>query len=131
MFIYGFNTGVSDSKRFCQEPVYTGNLSQCDDICHIGDNQKTDIESPRRYGIQSFERLAHRNNIEPYLSKRNTLDTDILNTFVWNHLRTIADEHEKIQARIGYSVIGPLLFDFCSWLADHLHFIKGGHFFYA
>ena len=36
MFIYGFNTGVSDSKRFCQEPVYTGNLSQCDDICHIG-----------------------------------------------------------------------------------------------
>ena len=28
--------GVSDSKRFCQEPVYTGNLSQCDDICHIG-----------------------------------------------------------------------------------------------
>ena len=44
------------------------------------------------------------------------MDTDILNTFVWNHLRTIADEHEKIQARIGYSVIGPLLFDFCSWL---------------
>lgn len=30
MFIYGFNTGVSDSKRFCQEPVYTGNLSQLD-----------------------------------------------------------------------------------------------------
>ena len=89
---------------------------ESNDICHIGDNQKTDIESPRRYGIQSFERLAHRNNIEPYLSKRNTLDTDILNTFVWNHLRTIADEHEKIQARIGYSVIGPLLFDFCSWL---------------
>ena len=26
-------------------------------------------------------------------------------------------------------LIPPLIF--CSWLADHLHFIKGGYFFYA
>ena len=26
MFIYGFNTGVSDSKRFCSEPVQIRNL---------------------------------------------------------------------------------------------------------
>ena len=88
------------------------------DICHIGDNPKTDIESPENYGIQSFERVLHRNNTELYLSKRNTLDTDILNTFVRNHLITIADEHEEIQARIGYGVIGPLLFDFCSWVKN-------------
>ena len=88
------------------------------DICHIGDNPKTDIESPKNYGIQSFERVLHRNNTELYLSKSNTLDTDILNTFVRNHLITVAGEHEKIQARIGYCVIGPLLFDFCSWLKN-------------
>ena len=76
------------------------------DICHIGDNPKTDIESPKNYGIQSFERVLHRNNTELYLSKSNTLDTDILNTFVRNHLITVAGEHEKIQARIGYCVIG-------------------------
>lgn len=88
------------------------------DICHIGDNPKTDLESPKNYGIQSFERVLHRNNTELYLSKSNALDTDILNTFVRNHLITVADEHEKIQARIGYCVIGPLLFDFCSWLKN-------------
>lgn len=87
-------------------------------ICHIGDNPKTDIESPSKYGIQSFERLVYQNNIELYLSKRNALDADILNTFVRNHLKTIANEHEKVQARIGYSVIGPLLFDFCSWVKN-------------
>lgn len=91
---------------------------QPSDICHIGDNPKTDLESPMKYGIQSFERVIRQNNIEPYLSKRNNLDTDILNTFVRNHLKTIADEHEKIQARIGYSVIGPLLFEFCSWVKN-------------
>lgn len=91
------------------------------DICHIGDNPKTDIESPMKYGIQPFERLIQQNNMEPYYSKRNTLDTDILNTFVQYHLETIVDEREKIQARIGYSIIGPLLFDFCSWVKSISH----------
>lgn len=86
------------------------------DICHIGDNPKTDIESPKKYGIQSFERVIQQNDIELYNSKRNAVDEDILNTFVQHHLEPITDEREKIQARIGYSIIGPLLYDFCSWL---------------
>lgn len=88
------------------------------EICHIGDNPKTDIESPRKYGIQSFERVTRINNIELYCSKKNTLDEDILNTFVQKHLESIVDEREKIQARIGYSIIGPLLYDFCSWVKN-------------
>lgn len=86
------------------------------DICHIGDNPRTDIESPKKHGIQAFKRMIQQNNIEMYYSKRNILDTDILNTFTQNHLEPIADERKKIQARIGYSILGPLLFSFCSWI---------------
>ncbi len=85
-------------------------------ICHIGDNPKTDIQSPLKYGIQSYERLICKNGIELYENEKRTIDTDLLNTFVRSHLNQTANKTDEAAARIGYSVIGPLLYEFCGWI---------------
>ena len=124
-----FNIGVEYDRLFISSEEEKTKLSgelydvvlnelkiQSCHICHIGDNPKTDINSPQKYGIQSFERLIKQNEIELYHGKKTIVDVDILNTFVRNHLEKITNEREEILARIGYSIVGPLLFDFCSWV---------------
>lgn len=109
-------TGKTKLSGELFEAVMEGLGIAADQICHIGDNPKTDIQSPQKYGIQPFERLIQTNNIGLYDNKKDSVDTDILNTFVRSHLETILDGDEKMLARIGYSVLGPLLYEFCSWL---------------
>ncbi len=109
-----------------------------DDICHIGDNFKTDFLSPKRYGIAAFERIVEPCGIELYTAKKKALHSDLLNTFVENHL-TVSDmlEDEQSVARIGYSLLGPLIYSFCKWLheetereqAEHIAFVaREGYF---
>lgn len=87
------------------------------EMCHIGDNKKTDILSPLRYGIQSFERVIRCNPLVLYQDSEKSLDLDILNTFIRHHLNYKVDKNNEEQvARIGYSIVGPLLYDFCNWI---------------
>ncbi len=87
-----------------------------DQICHIGDNPKTDIQSPLKYGIQAYERLIVENNMDFYEDSHKSVAVDILNTFARNHLELSLAEYDGAMARVGYSVLGPLLYEFCEWI---------------
>lgn len=87
-------------------------------LIHIGDNPKTDIESPRRLGIDATERIINRHIEKPHLP--NALYADYLATFIQNTLNIenlVAED--KTKALIGYSVLGPYLFEFCKWTHDY------------
>lgn len=87
-------------------------------LIHIGDNPITDIESPRKLGIDAAERIANNSIDRPHLS--NDLFTDYLGTFIVNTLdvNDLCDE-EKTKALIGYTVMGPFLYEFCKWTHDY------------
>lgn len=87
-------------------------------ILHIGDNVINDIERPKEKGILSIERL---------------LPTDVSNTticgYIPNKPQTLQLNHFRSflrksslgdiitpEFRLGYAVLGPLLYNFCWWL---------------
>ena len=87
------------------------------ELCHIGDNPKSDLEMPEKYGIKSLERLIEKNSLPLYHERLAALSADVLHTFIRNHMR-LQDAAERSEARIGYSVLGPFLYSLCKWIHD-------------
>lgn len=87
------------------------------ELCHIGDNPKSDLEMPEKYGIKSLERLIEKNSLPLYHERSAVLSADVLHTFIRNHMQ-LQDAAERSEARIGYSVLGPFLYSLCKWIHD-------------
>lgn len=93
---------------------------QPDRLLHIGDNEIADFKQPKKYGIQSF---FYKRTLKyyPYSESTNLISNhelgvqlDTINTFIDNTL----SEHESSDYKLGYSVFGPLLCGFISWIND-------------
>lgn len=77
-------------------------------ICHIGDSKKSDFIMPKLSGIRSF--LVPRNII---LKKYNSKEENImLRNFINNNLSVYSNDFFNI----GYEVLGPLLYFYCTAL---------------
>lgn len=85
-------------------------------IIHIGDSIKADYLSCKKLNIKSI--LIKRNvNNTLFASKKNeSLDYNILSSFINNHVNAKWDEYEKF----GYEVFGPILYSFTSWLHEKI-----------
>lgn len=84
------------------------------DWIHIGDSIRADYIIPKRLGIQAI--LVDQNPVyNKYVIKRS-MYRDInyarLNHFIDVHMAQLKDPYEKI----GYAVLGPLLYGFSCWL---------------
>lgn len=72
---------------------------------------------PKVYGIVSLERIMNEKKSMEYIIPKL-----YSNTVAGDHLRSILVEYASnfpsmtSEQRIGYTLLGPLLVDFCQWL---------------
>ena len=84
-------------------------------IIHIGDDKNNDIEQPRKYGINSIERIFKRNTLKTYLDKvDDSIAKNQLNTVF--SISACPNEQNIVPWRLGYTLIGPMMFEFCEWI---------------
>lgn len=86
-------------------------------ILHVGDNPVNDIQKAREHGIESVERLE---NSMPSLKYGKAITQKISE----QHIKCLIDRgfqalgKTSSETRIGYSIVGPLLYEFCEWLHE-------------
>lgn len=84
-------------------------------IIHIGDDKNNDIEQPRKYGISSIERIYEWNFAKTYLNGINSsIIKDQLNTIF--SMSICPNNDNIVPWRLGYTLIGPMMFEFCEWI---------------
>lgn len=84
------------------------------DIIHIGDNEYSDIKMAEKAGIKAETRLICTQDIDLYQRRNNTIKYNHLNAIFKNEYRG----EDVSEYRIGYTVVGPLLYAFCDWLHE-------------
>ncbi len=85
-----------------------------DNWVHIGDGILPDYFSPRRLGIKAFL-IEREPSYHPYIDReffRRNADYRKLNHFINTRLCRDSDFYE----RVGYAVLGPMLYGFAQWL---------------
>lgn len=89
-------------------------------ILHFGDGLKNDIIRAAQKGIGTIRiknsaKLDYNNNYA--LNKEETFAYKIQQSFIKNHMELVEGEVTKL----GFSVFGPLVVGFCTWLHDEVH----------
>lgn len=84
-------------------------------IVHIGDDLNNDILQPQKYGIKALERILPSHVNLPYC-RHNQKDMlkGIFDTFLQLGLNNHGEANSEFI--LGYTIMGPLLWDFCQWL---------------
>lgn len=91
-----------------------------DRMIHIGDNMYSDIEMPKRFGINTVLCMPDEKNYMEDMDYLSQSDSSI----EANHLKCLFERHKQngIQStspfRIGYTVLGPFLYSFCQWIHE-------------
>ena len=84
------------------------------DIIHFGDNEYSDIKMAEKAGIKAETRLICTKDIDLYQRRNNTIKYKHLDAIFKNEYRG----EDVSEYRIGYTVVGPLLYAFCDWLHE-------------
>lgn len=96
---------------------------KADEVVHIGDALKGDYLVPRSLGIHAV--LIPHNDFDTryfnhkVISSKNSdisLNYNIVNSFVRNNEYS----NESFYERIGFEVVGPILYGYCKWLCKKL-----------
>ena len=98
-------------------PIVLGKLGiKASQLLHIGDDPNNDIYQARRNGIKAIERIEGTNMTLPYLklSNKNNPINDHLYYFLKRGFRN--PDRAEHAYKVGYTVVGPFLWDFCKWL---------------
>lgn len=77
-------------------------------LVHIGDDPNNDIAIPRRHGIESVQRITPKKDHDSYLPQNQKWG------LVEEHLHCLFQI--SAEKGMGYTVLGPLMADFCQWL---------------
>lgn len=100
------------------------------DMIHIGDDTNNDILQPHKYGIAALERIQ--NGYLPLPYSLNKSSKNIENNHIEEFLkRGVQNYGTTPEVILGYTMIGPLLWEFCEWIhnvkkelqLDRLHFV--------
>lgn len=86
-----------------------------DQIVHIGDNPVSDIQRAAEVGICAYERIVEKCNSVSYHPKR------VNHSIVHQHIKELAErkcKEDSPEFRIGYSVLGPVILEFCNWVHE-------------
>lgn len=84
-------------------------------IVHIGDDLNNDIEQPRKYGIKAYKRLLPKSIVLPYSRGKKS---DLQGILFTKFLHIGLNNHGQVDTPfiLGYTVVGPLLWEYCLWL---------------
>lgn len=87
------------------------------ELAHIGDDLNNDIAQPQKYGIAAFMRMQNELIPVPYAGSNDlkSITGNHLNVFLQRSLQKYTDTTEAI---IGYSILGPLMWEFCEWVHE-------------
>lgn len=80
-------------------------------VLHIGDNRQSDSWGAAKAGIKGICIPKDRNLLAYRKSNRDNYE---LNAFINHGLNRISNPAE----RIGYEVVGPIIYEFCRWIHD-------------
>lgn len=84
------------------------------EIVHIGDNVESDYNIPMNKGINSYL-VNHKLLLHDYFPKNSKrIEIDFLSNFLQNTI----DRSQGTNYFLGYSVVGPFLYNFCNWLHE-------------
>lgn len=84
-------------------------------IVHIGDDLNNDILQPQKYGIKALERILPSHVNLPYCrQKQKDMMKGLFDTFLQLGLNNYGEA--KPEFILGYTIMGPMLWDFCQWL---------------
>lgn len=108
---------------------YEENLIGGRKALHIGDNEKTDGELPKRYGIDSYviwsaDQILQESSIRDIASEVNTLYASIVVGMISARLlnspfalqRTCGKIYFEEERAAGFCLLGNMMYVFCSWL---------------
>lgn len=84
-------------------------------LVHIGDDSNNDIVQPQKYGIKAINRIQNVINKLPYQCEKdkNSITAKHLNSFLERATQNNDFSSEFI---IGYTILGPFLWDVCRWI---------------
>ena len=90
-------------------------------LFHIGDNKRGDFLRPRMLGIRAFWIPTKRNHLNYYSETELATEQDFfsyrtMSAFINNHL----PEDKNPYWKVGYEVLGPLLYAYTKWLIADL-----------
>lgn len=84
-------------------------------IIHIGDNPINDIQRSRERGIESLLRFENKLPELVYGKKKTkSVSEQHIKNLIVRGLQEFNNNSPEI--RIGYSIVGPMLYEFCEWL---------------
>lgn len=89
---------------------------KAENIAHIGDNLISDIEMAKRAGIDAYERITPLKNSKIYIKRKNR---SLLQNHMYNFCLK-SNLNDTSASRIGYSVLGPIVMEFCMWIHEQV-----------
>lgn len=114
-----------------------------DNMVHIGDNKRSDVDNAKRNGIEAFHYLSKKSDFEHYLIKtrcgylfekvnlknriKNKLRRywkeikkvqydDIFSNYFVSYLNAVCKSEESDDVRLGFCVLGPFIVALCHWI---------------
>lgn len=83
------------------------------ELIHIGDNKKSDYDNALMKGIHAIWLNENKDYLK-YWKKREDLNYDHLYCILKNkHICS-----ENVEEKLGYKLVGPVLYNFCMWLNE-------------
>ncbi len=85
-------------------------------ILHIGDHINGDYIQPRKHKIQSLIIDGNKNHLIFHKKVKDSLDYRSMCSVINNCM----GEETSLVQKIGYEVVGPMLYGFCMWLNEQI-----------
>ena len=89
---------------------------KCQDIIHIGDSVYADYLGALRAGIRSLH--IKRNVYNTLYSKIPDVNTSVDKRSLFSFINTRIPKLANRDQRIGYELLGPIVYSYCKWIHD-------------
>lgn len=87
-------------------------------ILHIGDNINSDVKQPKKYKIDSFH-VSESHYKNKYFTDKSFNKNEIQNNVFLAYLKNNAYLLNTKEEKLGFSLLGLPLLNFCIWLKKH------------
>lgn len=119
--------GISCTKIFisgeekrtkCEGDLFPYVLNQLNiqgnQLIHLGDNKVSDYMNPMKFGIKSVQYIRSREPFPYIISCKKDILCNHLDALITNGYSSVK-EH-SLEYKIGFSVVGPIMVEFCNWI---------------
>lgn len=120
--------GVTKSSGQLFDIVLQELACEPESILHIGDHIKGDYYRPKQRNINACLIATEQRNLEFYKKRKViTWEQQLFYTFLNNHKPV---EGTDFSRSVGYEILGPMLWGFCTWLHEQLEIMQPDKIFF-